>query len=73
MTKQTEMIDRLFLELSQFTSAKTERELVLEHIVRGLLIDMRAFDKSGTFSKLRSYSNAEAILAETNAGVHPTP
>lgn len=29
-TLETETIDRLFLELSQFTKAKTGRELVLE-------------------------------------------
>ena len=30
--KDTEIIDRLFLELSQFTNAKTKREIELENI-----------------------------------------
>lgn len=31
MAKQTESIDRLFLELSQFTTATTERESILRN------------------------------------------
>lgn len=65
MTKalETETIDRLFLELSQVTNATTRRELILENAVRGLLADISAFDKSGTFSKLKSVSTAIAVLS----------
>jgi hypothetical protein len=35
--KQTEQIDKLFLELSQFTSARTERELKLAEVLRNLM------------------------------------
>jgi hypothetical protein len=65
MTKalETETIDRLFLELSQATSATTRRELILEDTVRGLLVDINAFDKSGTFSKLKSVIAATALLS----------
>lgn len=37
MQKQTESIDRLFLELSQFTSATTEKELKLAKALKGLM------------------------------------
>jgi hypothetical protein len=32
-TKETETIDRLFLELSQFTTARTEREMQLSTLL----------------------------------------
>lgn len=73
MTKalETETIDRLFLELSQVTSATTRRELILEDAVRGLLVDINAFDKSGTFSQLKSVSTAKALLSACeNCGSH---
>lgn len=65
MTKalETKTIDRLFLELSQVTGATTRRELILEDAVRGLLVDISAFDKSGTFSQLKSVSAAKAALS----------
>lgn len=34
---QTETLDKLFLEWSQFTKARTARELALEKALRGLL------------------------------------
>jgi hypothetical protein len=59
----TETIDRLFLELSQVTSAKTERELRLERAVRQLLIDIDAGDKGGYFAKLRSVDDARKLVS----------
>lgn len=59
---ETETIDKLFLELSQVSQAKTARELALEETVRQLLIDIDSFDKGGTLNKLRSVGNARAIL-----------
>ena len=58
---QTGAIDRLFLELSQFTTAKTAREIALERVIKELLADMRSFDKQGTFAKLRSFQTAEDL------------
>ena len=56
--KQTEQIDKLFLELSQFTTAKTAREIKLENALNELInifeawaydycngIDKRTMDK----------------------------
>ena len=40
---ETEMIDRLFLELSQVTKAKTEKELQLEKLL-GLVLDAWQID-----------------------------
>ncbi len=37
MRKDTETIDRLYLELSQFTTAKTRKEIVLETALCDLL------------------------------------
>jgi len=34
---ETESIDKLFLELSQITKAKTKKEIVLENILRDVL------------------------------------
>ena len=34
---ETEIIDKLFLELSQFTSAKSKRELELESVIKNAL------------------------------------
>ena len=36
MAHETEMIDKFFLELAQFTQAKTERQIELEYAVRWL-------------------------------------
>lgn len=41
--RTTETIDRLFLELSQFTQATTERELVLHDKVTNLKKAMKPF------------------------------
>ncbi len=40
----TEIIDKLFLELSQFTTAKTAREVVLERLLETVL--MRGIDRT---------------------------
>lgn len=40
---ETEAIDKLFLELSQITKAKTERELQLEKLL-GLVLDAWQID-----------------------------
>lgn len=49
---ETEAIDRLYLELSQFTAAKTGRELRLESLVTQLLqgIERWAADDDGVHS-----------------------
>jgi len=36
--KETENIDKLFLELSQFTQAETGKELELKNILRSVLV-----------------------------------
>lgn len=43
MSYETETIDKLFLELSQFTKAKTSREILLEHEITCLMIAIRPF------------------------------
>lgn len=46
--KETEVMDKLFLELSQFTMAKTRRELDLEKALRMCLtVNERAFLDNG--------------------------
>lgn len=37
VTFETEIIDRLFLELSQFTTASTQKELAYRKAMRGVL------------------------------------
>jgi len=44
MNKQTEQIDKLFLELSQFTTAKTAREIKLEEVLNELLYIFEAWE-----------------------------
>lgn len=61
---ETESIDRLYLELSQFTTATTKREMQLENALMNLLVDIRQFDKSGAFEKLRSVSVADKLLED---------
>ena len=45
---KTEIIDKLFLELSQVTKAKTEKELALECLLRNVL---KAWEKDGVKDK----------------------
>lgn len=48
MGYETETIDKLFLELSQFTTAKTKRELRLEAALKlCLTVNERAFLDNG--------------------------
>lgn len=49
---ETEIIDKLFLELSQFTKAKTKRELELEEEIEEVL-KWRNFDGDGISDPLR--------------------
>ena len=51
---ETESIDRLFLEISQFTKAKTEREITLENMIRKI---------AGTASWEKQGQEAEKALA----------
>jgi hypothetical protein len=39
MPKETEQIDRLFLELSQFTSATTAKEIKLARVLKALMVE----------------------------------
>lgn len=43
MALETETLDKLFLEISQFTSAKTAREIRVAKAFSDLLDDVRAF------------------------------
>lgn len=43
---ETESIDRLFLELSQFTKARTQREIALERMIRQIA-EAGSWEKQG--------------------------
>lgn len=69
---ETQMIDMLFLELSQFSNAKTERELSLERLLCAVL---EAWVKDGVSNKEghrqlynRAYRIANKSLTTKGAG-----
>ena len=47
--KETETIDRLFLELSQFTTATTAREIALQDHIKFLRQEIVAFLESASY------------------------
>ena len=69
--KETETIDRLFLELSQFTKAKTKRDLQLDALIMAV---ERKFPGETRFeTALRYIQEAEAKSSVATAAVTPNP
>jgi hypothetical protein len=67
--KETETIDRLFLELSQFTKAKTKRDLQLDALIMAV---ERKFPGETRFeTALRYIREAEAKSSVATAAVTP--
>lgn len=48
---ETETLDKLFLEISQFTKAKTSRELLLEKRIREIA-DAKSWEDQGALAEL---------------------
>lgn len=65
MGNETETIDKLFLELSQFTEAKTKRELELEAALR--TVGCRGIHSTPTERR-----NCECVVCRTfkSLGIH---
>ena len=67
--EETETIDRLFLELSQFTKAKTKRDLQLDALIMAV---ERKFPGETRFeTALRYIREAEAKSSVATAAVTP--
>jgi hypothetical protein len=67
--EETETIDRLFLELSQFTKAKTKRDLQLDELLYAV---ERKFPGETRFeTALRYIREAEAKSSVATAAVPP--
>lgn len=57
---ETETLDRLYLEIAQFTTAKTDRELKLENTIAGLVQSCE--------TALKAYDDAHAQKKSTWGG-----
>lgn len=64
-TKQTETIDRVFLELSQFTTVATAREIALQDHVRFLRQEIVAFLESD--SDVEDYERLQTAVTVSKA------
>lgn len=64
-TKQTETIDRVFLELSQFTTVATARETALQDRVRFLQQEIVAFLESD--SDVEDYERLQTAVTVSKA------
>lgn len=63
--KETETIDRLFLELSQFTTATTAREIALQDHIKFLRQEIVAFLESD--SDVEDYERLQTAVTVSKA------
>ena len=63
MNNETQTLDRLFLELSQFTKARTRRELDLEATLREVHKQLTEDDGMAGVTRLRCLNISNSVLS----------